>query len=122
MLRKFLLITSTAWAAFSLAPVFADAEAISDLMKTYHKAPQGVDSVCKKAGDGCATEAELAALLAGYEAIAVVTPPQGDAGSWKEKTGAVITAIKGLQSGAENAAADFKTAVNCKACHSLHKP
>ena len=36
---------------------------IKDGMKAYHKAPKGVDPVCKKAADGKATPEELTKLV-----------------------------------------------------------
>lgn len=122
MLRKFFLLGSAALAAFSLVSLSAEEDAIETFMKKYHKAPQGTDPVCKKACNGAASAAEVAELLAGYETIAALTPPKGEEASWKEKTGAVITSLKDLQASKENAAADLKKAMNCKGCHSVHKP
>lgn len=91
-------------------------------MKDFHKAPKGVDPICKKATDGKATPAELAGLVAGYKAMTTAKPPKGDEASWKEKTGKVYEAAMALQKGAADGAAKYKEAVNCKACHSAHKP
>ncbi len=95
---------------------------IKDAMKTYHKAPKGVDPVCKKATDGKATPEELSKLVECYTAMAKAKPPQGDEVSWKDKTGKLLTAAQSLQKGEAGAAAKYKDAVNCKACHSVHKP
>lgn len=97
-------------------------DAIKQFMKTYHKAPKGVDPVCKKAIEGKATPAELHHLVAGYKAMAAAKAPRGDEASWKEKTAAVLAAAQGLEKGAPDAVAQYKAAVNCKACHSAHKP
>ncbi len=93
-----------------------------EFMKKFHKAPKGVDPVCKKATDGKASAAELSQLVAGYKAMCSAKPPKGDEASWKEKTGKLLEAAMALQKGAADGAAKYKEAVNCKACHSAHKP
>ena len=101
----------------------ADADdAIKKVMKTYHKAPKGQDPVCKLAQDGKATPEQLKQLVAGYETMTKSKPPRGDEAGWKEKTTALLTAAKALEKGTPGAAAKYKEAVNCKACHSLYKP
>jgi hypothetical protein len=101
----------------------ADAgDATKDFMKKYHKAPKGTDPVCKKALDGKASAEELAALVAGYKAMCDAKAPKGDAASWKEKTTKLCSAAAALQKGEAGAAEKYKEAVNCKACHSAHKP
>lgn len=96
--------------------------ATKEFMKKYHKAPKGVDPVCKKAADGKATPAEIKALIAGYRAMTKAKPVKGDAASWKEKTERALAAAEALEKGAPDAGAKFKEAINCKACHSAHKP
>jgi len=95
---------------------------ISDFMKKYHKAPQGTDPVCKKVGKGQATDAELAELLAGYQAICASKPPKGGVADWTTKCQALVSAIKLVQAKDPGGVEAYKTAVNCKSCHSLHKP
>jgi len=97
-------------------------DAIKLIMKTYHKAPKGVDPVCKKASDGKASATELKNLVAAYRTLTTTKPPKGDEASWKEKTAKLFTAAESLQKGAPDGAAKYKEAVNCKACHSVHKP
>src|SRR5436190_10442916 len=58
---------------------------IKQVMKIYHKAPKGVDPICKKASDGKASPAELKNLVAAYRTMAKTKPPKGDDASWKEK-------------------------------------
>ena len=101
----------------------ADAkDPIKEVMKAYHKAPKGVDPVCKKAVDGKASPEEVKKLVDGYKVLATAKPPKGDDASWKEKTTKLLAAAQALQSGAPDGAAKYKEAVNCKACHSVHKP
>lgn len=97
-------------------------DAIKEFMKTYHKAPKGVDPVCKKATEGKASADELKKLVEGYKTMCAAKPPKGDADSWKEKTSKLLAAAQDLQKGKEGAADKYKEAVNCKACHSVHKP
>ena len=60
--------------------------------------------------------------MAAYKVLASAKAPKGDEASWKEKTGKLLKAATALQKGAPDAAAAYKEAVNCKACHSVHKP
>jgi hypothetical protein len=101
----------------------ADSEdAIKEVMQTCHKAPEGTDPICKKALDGKASAEELKKLVAGYKVLTTVKPPKGDEASWKDKTSKLLAAAQALQKGESGATAQYKTAVDCKACHSVHKP
>ncbi|MES2598013.1 MAG: hypothetical protein V4662_21950 [Verrucomicrobiota bacterium] len=96
---------------------FAD-EVITNAMKKYHKPD---DALCKKVSGGTANDAEVAEMLKIYEQMAGAKPKKGDDVSWKEKTTAVINAVKKIQSKDAAGTAEFKTATNCKACHTAHK-
>lgn len=96
--------------------------ATKEFMKKYHKAPKGVDPVCKRAVDGKATPQELKELSAGYHAMMKVKPPEGDMASWKEKTTKLASAADAMVKGEAGANERYKEAVNCKACHEVHKP
>lgn len=100
----------------------AKPDTIEDVMKVYHKAPKGVDPVCKHAVDGKATPEEINNLIEGYKVMVAAKAPKGDAASWKEKTTKLLAAAEGLKKGGPEAAAKYKEALNCKACHSEHKP
>ena len=108
--------------AASLQAWDANEDAIKEVMKVYHKAPKGVDPICKKAADGKATTEELKKLAASYQVLAKTKAPRGDAASWTEKTTKLVAASQALLKGEPDAAAKYKEAVNCKACHSAHKP
>lgn len=95
---------------------------IQQVMATFHKAPKGVDPVCKRAPDGKVTADELKNLVAAYKDMAAAKPPKGDAASWKDKAGKLLAATEALQRGDADGPARFREAVNCKACHSAHKP
>ena len=100
----------------------AKADAVKEVMKTYHKAPKGEDPVCKKAVDGKATAEEIKKLVAAYKTLAAAKAPHGDAASWKDKTSKLLAAAEALQKGEADATTKYKAALNCKACHDLHKP
>lgn len=107
-----------------LQPTLAadDKDVIKDAMKKYHKAPEGTEPTCKKAVDGKASADEIKKLVESYKAMAKVKPPKGDDASWKEKMTKLVAAAEGLSKGGPEASAKYKEAVNCKACHSAHKP
>ena len=120
MHRKLFLIACAAVAAFAVSSAQAE-DVISDFMKAHHKAPQGTDPTCKKAGAGAATDAELAELLKGYQAICAATPPKGEKDAWVKKCQELVAAVKLLQAKDAGGADAYKKAVNCKGCHSEFK-
>lgn len=111
------LLASAAW----VQAAKGDKNVIETAMKKYHKAPKGTDPVCKKAQDGKATKEELHGLVECYKAMANAKPSKGDLASWKEKCAKLITTSEALEQGKPGAAAEYKAAVNCKACHSAHR-
>jgi hypothetical protein len=108
--------------AIRAADAQTDEEIIEGIMKKYHKAPRGTDNVAQKFQKGTATPEEVKDLVAAYDKLAKTKPPKGDEKSWKEKTTKLAEAAHALQKNDPNGAAMFKEAVNCKACHSVHKP
>ena len=90
---------------------------ISNAMKKYHK---GETATCKKLAGGTASASELAEMLKCYQDMAAAKPAKGTPASWNEKTTALINAVKALQKDSKDTSA-FKKAVNCKACHEVHK-
>ncbi len=104
------------------APKAAAKPSIKDVMKKVHMAPKGEDPCCKRAVDGKATKEDLALLVKCYTAMCETTAPKGDQESWKTKTVALLAAAKDLQAEKEGALDKYKAAVNCKACHEVHKP
>jgi len=99
----------------------ANDKVIKEVMKACNSAPKGTDPLCKKAVDGKASTEEIAKLVAEYKKLTTTTPPKGDLDDWKDKTAKLYDATKKLQAD-PTAVADFKQALDCKACHSLHKP
>ena len=92
---------------------------IEEVMKALHK---GEDSIGNKVSKGQGTKEDFAKLVEYYSALPLNTPPEGDQESWKKKTAALLDAAKALQTGQEGALAQYNKAVNCKACHSVHRP
>jgi hypothetical protein len=74
------------------------------------------DKLHEKFQDGSASEEDKKKLLEGYEALTKNKPPKGAEDSWKEKTEALLKAVK------DDDVEAYKKAVNCGACHSAHKP
>lgn len=92
---------------------------ISEIMKAINK---GDDNVCKRVAQGKASTEDLAKLVEYYEDLPLNKAPKGEQKSWEEKTAALVKAAKAVKAGEPDAVAKFKEAVNCKACHSAHKP
>ncbi len=100
----------------------AKASAAKVAMQKFHKAPKGEDPLCKKISDGKASKEELTAVLAAYRAMCAEKPVRGEEASWKEKCIALIKATESVSAGKPDGVTQYKAAVNCKGCHSVHKP
>lgn len=92
---------------------------VKDVMNVAHK---GKETMLNKITGGKGTEEDHKTLVRYYELVAASKPTHGDEKSWKEKTGALLAAAKGVLEKKEGAIEKLKTASNCKACHSVHKP
>ncbi|HCN77383.1 MAG TPA: hypothetical protein DIT13_09355 [Verrucomicrobiales bacterium] len=119
-MKQRILITTFAMVFLAGAASARADGVISDIMKKYHKAPQGEDPVCKQVSNGEGTSDQIAELLKSYEAMAKEKPEKGQPSSWEEKCAALIAAVKKLQKDPKDVS-DYKKAVNCKACHDPHK-
>lgn len=93
-----------------------DHETIEMVMK---KGMKG--GLAKKVASGKANAEEKAQLLKMFQAMAKTKNKKGDAESWKKKTTALVVAAQAAVDGKDNAGALLGKAMNCKACHSLHK-
>lgn len=101
-------------------PIAADEKlTIETIMEKGHK---GKEAPVQTISAGKADEKLIKQFLTYYEFMATQKPPLGDEAAWKKKTGAVVEALKGLEAKKPGAADAFKAAVNCKACHTDHKP
>lgn len=119
------IIVGSTMASYFLASAIAESKAkltAKEVMQKFHKAPKDVDPVCKKASEGKATKEEIAQLVAAYRDMTTDKPVKGDLASWKVKSTALLVATEALQSGAADGVAKYKAAVDCKGCHSVHKP
>ncbi len=90
---------------------------ISEVMKEAHKS-----GLLKKVTGGEASRGEKETLLELYQALAKNEPPKGEDKSWKEKTTAIVKAAQAVYDGDPDAEETLAKAVNCRACHTAHKP
>jgi len=117
------LLTATLLTAFTAGFAFAaDDDPIELAMKYAHKAPKGEKKIGEKIIEGTATDDEVKKTLELYKAAAVAKPPKGDEAAYKEKFAKLVVATEDVVAKKPGAAAEYKAAVNCKACHSEHKP
>ncbi len=91
---------------------------ISDVMINFHK---GETSIANQAKEGAAKIEDLQKMLEYYRAMTELNPPQGPLDGWKEKTSKLIEATQYLIEGDDVAVESYKLAVDCKACHSVHR-
>lgn len=96
----------------------ATAADISTVMK---EAMKGNASLHSKVATGKGTPEDAKKLLEYFKSLPAESPPEGDAASWKEKTGALLEAAQGVVDGKPGATKTLQEAGNCKACHSVHK-
>lgn len=114
-------------AAFLAAGVWAWAQGVSkdDKPKTIkdvmalHK---GKDSFLNKILAGKGTDEDHRKLVAYYEVMAALKPPQGDEKSWKEKSEALLAAARDVAAKKDGAIERLRKASDCKSCHGPHKP
>jgi len=104
--------------AASLAFAAEESNPIKDAMKYAHKAPKGEKKVSDRIIDGTASDEELKKTLELYKAMDDAKPPKGDQAAFKEKVDKLIAATQEVIDKKPDAAAHYKEAVNCKACHS----
>lgn len=83
---------------------------------------KGADSVAGRIRGGTASEADLQLMVDLTRQLTKNKPPKGELASWTAKTSALHAAAKDLAAHKAGALEGWKEAVNCKACHSLHKP
>ncbi len=83
---------------------------------------KGADTVAGRIRAGTATDADLKLMVELTRQLALNKPSKGDLASWTAKTAALHAAAKDLAAHKPGAADLWKEAVNCKACHSMHKP
>lgn len=119
-----LACTILALAGVASVPLLRAADAkpkytTKDVMKALHK---GQDNIAKHVSQGAGTKEEIDKLVEYYASLPLNEPPKGDKASWSAKSTALLKAAQELKAGKPDALAGYKQAVNCKACHSAHKP
>lgn len=82
---------------------------------------EGKESLSARISKGQGNEADFKKMAFLTKELALNKPSKGDLASWTEKTTALQAASESLVAGKPGALDGFKTAVNCKACHSVHK-
>lgn len=82
---------------------------------------KGKESLSARISKGQGNEADFKKMAFLTKELALNKPSKGDLSSWTEKTTALQAASESLVAGKPGALDGFKTAVNCKACHSVHK-
>lgn len=83
---------------------------------------KGADTVAGRIRAGTATDADLKLMVELTRQLTLNKPTKGELASWTEKTTALHAAAKALASHKAGALEAWKTAANCKACHTEHKP
>ncbi len=90
---------------------------IKSIMKVAFK-----EGLARKVATGKADPEEQQQLLKLTQAMQQLTPPEGDAESWTEKTKLLVEAVQAVVDGQEEGPALLRTATNCMTCHEVHKP
>jgi len=85
------------------------------------KAHDGNPKLCAKVATGKASKEEKDELVVLYVALSKNKPGKGDAKSWEEKTKALVDAAKECVTDDKAGGPKLQKAVNCKACHEVHK-
>ena len=120
--HSIIAVSVTASLVVGLLPIQAEDKpkyTVKEVMKALHK---GDDALAKKVTKGQGTHEDFAKLVEYYKSLPLNEAPKGDAASWKEKTAALLKSAQALHEGKVGALDQYKAAVNCKACHSVHKP
>jgi hypothetical protein len=120
MMRKLVFSAFSTIAVFGLVGFAAEEKpeyTTKQVMKEAHK-----DGLLKKVTEGKASDEEKGKLLVLYKAMLANDPPKGPADGWKTKGEAIVVATEALIAGEDGAAEKLTAAVNCKACHTPHKP
>ncbi len=118
VLAATIVFTCAAFSVGALALAAEDDNPIKKAMVFAHKAPRGEKKLNEKIVEGTAAEADVKKALDLYKAMADAKPPKGDAAAFKEKTNKLIAATEEVIAKKPEGVDHYKTAVDCKACHS----
>ena len=119
---KHLVTTAVAVSLLALAGCATSSKASKTIEQVMEEGFEGKESLCAKVSKGEGSAKDLETMVGLTYQLTLNTPPKGDLQSWTEKTTALHAAAKALAAGNPGAADQWKSAVNCKACHSVHKP
>jgi hypothetical protein len=94
---------------------------IKEVMKV---AIKGDSALVKKACKGTATPEELRKLVEFCKALTEGTPPRGDMESWTKRSRALYEAAVAIEKDPKSPEASLRleNAVECRQCHTPHKP
>ena len=82
---------------------------------------KGKESLAARLAQGQASDADALKMVELARQLALNVPPKGNPQSWRTKTDAVYAAAINLSARKPGAVEAWKTASNCKECHSMHK-
>lgn len=83
---------------------------------------EGKGSIAARLSQDKGTQADKMRMAYLTEQLALNKPVKGDLASWTQKTTALHEAAVALSNNAPGALVSWKAAVDCKKCHSVHKP
>ena len=119
MSRLSMLLVALVLMAFCGRAAAEEKSKTAEVMTKYFK---GKESPVAHANAGQVDEATLKAFVESFMTLANEKPPVGDVEAWKKKVSTLVDATKALQEKKEGAAAAFKEATDCKACHTAFRP
>jgi mono/diheme cytochrome c family protein len=92
---------------------------IANVMINYHK---DKNSAVNLAREGKGNREDLERLVDYYQAMQKLQPPKGSPESWQTLMTELVAATQDLIEDAPDAVDRFAVAVDCRACHSQHRP
>jgi hypothetical protein len=113
-------LVAVAFAAMTVLGA-ADDKPKYDIETIMEKAHDEDNGLYKKVVAGKASAAEKKQLLELYVELGKNKAPKGGKDSWKKKTDAMVAAAKDVVADKDGSIDGLKKAVNCKACHEVHK-
>jgi hypothetical protein len=123
-MKKSILLSSAVVAILSLAFVAVADENHETIEKVMKEGMKGDSSPLNKVIKGQASADETKELAALVKTMHGTKAPVGEQADYEKKVSELIAAMDAVAGGdsGEAAVGRLKTASNCKACHSEHKP
>jgi len=124
MITPRILITSAALVAvaFTGCSTFSNTKPSLTVDQVMDEGFKGKGSMAARLGENTATDADKQRMVYLTQQLALNQPPKGDPGSWEEKTAKLNRAAVALVDKLPDSLELWRAAVDCKACHSIHKP